>query len=45
VEAGDDSFAAQGHTRLVGGEAAQHVGSDQDPKKMDLQDILRKYGE
>lgn len=28
-------------TPLVGGEAAQHVGSDQDPAKMDLESILK----
>ena len=33
VEAGSDSLTARGHVTLLGGEAAQYVGSDQDPDK------------
>lgn len=31
---------SKGHTYLVGGEAAQHVGADQDPKKMGMEYIM-----
>ena len=42
VEAGADALAAKGHVALVGGEAALHVGSDQDPEKS-LDSLLRKF--
>ena len=40
IEAGVDYAVAKGHTFLKGGEAAEHVGRDQDPKKMNFQNIV-----
>jgi hypothetical protein len=40
IEAGVDHAVAKGHTFLKGGEAAEHVGRDQDPKKMNFQNIV-----
>jgi len=44
VEAGADALAAKGHVALVGGEAALHVGSDDDPKK-GLEALMKKFEE
>ena len=40
IEAGVDHAVAKGHSFLQGGEAAEHVGKDQDPKKMNFQNIV-----
>jgi hypothetical protein len=46
--ASDDRFLegveAGIHEPVVGGHAERFVGSDQDEKKMNLEDIFRKYG-
>ena len=42
VEEGMEHTLSKGHTFLKGGEAALHVGADQDPKKMSLENIMNE---
>jgi hypothetical protein len=41
VEAGPEQLSTRGHVTLIGGEAAHHVGSDQDPEKT-FENLLKK---
>ena len=42
IEESEAQFSLKGHTLLTGGEAALHVGADQDPKKMSIENILNQ---
>ena len=44
-EGPDYASLIKGHILLVGGEAAMAVGGDQDPEKMDINNILKRLDE
>jgi hypothetical protein len=42
IEGGLEEALSKGHFHLKGGEAAEYVGLDQDPSKMDLNKMLEE---